>query len=206
MTSKSVIHVVDDDAAIRRGLVRLLAGAGYATLTYSTAGALLDAIPGLVAGCILLDVQLSGIDGLELLTRLIELGVVLPVIMMTGHGNVPTAVRAMKAGAVDFIEKPIDELHLLTAIDAALSGHKPVQRDREIADAAHRLAALSPRERQVLDAITLGRSTKMIAHDLGISVRTVEVHRARMLVRLSVRTVAQAVRIAVMVSVAISEC
>jgi two-component system response regulator FixJ len=205
MTSKSVIHVVDDDAAIRRGLARLLEGAGHATLTYSTAGALLDAVPGLAAGLVLLDVQLPGIGGLELLTRLMESGVVLPVIMMTGHGDIPTAVRAMKAGAADFIEKPIDERHLLTSIDAALGENKPVQRDSDIADAAHRLAALSPRERQVLDAITFGRSTKVIAHDLGISVRTVEVHRARMLVRLGVRTVAQAVRIAVMVSFAISE-
>ena len=206
MTGKRIVHVVDDDAAIRRALVRLLRSEGLEAVAYETAQAVLDAGPSLSSGCILLDLQMPGMDGLELLARLGELGVELPVIVVTGHGDVPTAVRAMKAGAVDFIEKPIDETQLFAAIDAALAEKKFAVRERAVAGATERLALLSPRERQVLEAIAFGRPSKLIAYDLGISVRTVEVHRAHMLDRLGVRNMAEAIRIAVMATLAEPAC
>src|SRR5580704_10869773 len=202
MTSKRVVHIIDDDAAVRRALVRLLRSMGFTAMTYETAQAVLDDAATLSSGCILLDLQMPGMDGIELLGRLGELGVDLPVIVVTGHGDVPTAVRAMKAGAVDFIEKPIDETQLFAAIDAALAEKKFAVRDRAVAGATERLALLSPRERQVLEAIAIGRPSKLIAYDLGISVRTVEVHRAHMLDRLGVHNVAEAIRIAVMAALA----
>jgi two-component system, LuxR family, response regulator FixJ len=198
MTSERVVHIVDDDPAVRRALGRLLHSIGITTVMYETAHAVLSAAEKLSSGCMLLDVQMPGMDGLELLARLNALGVSLPVIVVTGHGDVRTAVRAMKAGAVDFIEKPFDEDLLLRAIDAAVAENRPAARDREVASAAEKMALLSPRERQVLEAIAVGQPNKLIAHDLGISVRTVEVHRAHMLDRLGVRNVAEAIRIAVM--------
>jgi len=143
-------------------------------------------------------------DGIALLRRLGELGVRLPVIVVTGHGDVPTAVSAMKAGAIDFIEKPIDDELLLAAVDAALAEAKPIARDREAARAAELIERLSPRERQVLDAIAIGRPNKLIAYDLGISVRTVEVHRAHMQERLGVRNIAEAIRISLMAALVAS--
>jgi len=206
MTVKRIEHVVDDDAAVRRALVRLLRSEGLEAVAYETAQAVLNAALSLSSGCILLDLQMPGMDGLELLARLGELGIELPVIVVTGHGDVPTAVRAMKAGAVDFIEKPIDETQLFAAIDAALAEKKFAVRDRVVAGATERMALLSPRERQVLEAIAVGRPSKLIAYDLGISVRTVEVHRAHMLDRLGVRNMAEAIRIAVMATLAEPAC
>jgi two-component system response regulator FixJ len=154
----------------------------------------------------LLDLRMPGMDGLKLLAGMGEFGIDLPVIVLTGHGDVPTAVKAMKAGAVDFIEKPIDEDQLLGAIHAALADKKPGARHRAVAQATEQMALLSPRERQVLEAISGGRPNKLIAYDLGISVRTVEVHRAHMLDRLGVRNIAEAIRIAVLAAVAELAC
>jgi two-component system response regulator FixJ len=193
MTSKRIVHVVDDDAAIRRAMARLLRSAGLETVAYETAQAILNAAPNLTSGCILLDVRMPEMDGLELLARLGEFGIDLPVIVLTGHGDVPTAVKAMKAGAVDFIEKPIDEAQLFTAIDAALAEKKPGARHRAVAGATEQMTLLSRRERQVLEVIAGGRPNKLIAYDLGISVQTVEVHRAHMLDRLGVRNIAEAI-------------
>jgi two-component system, LuxR family, response regulator FixJ len=203
-----IVRIVDDDASIRRALARLLRSAGLYAVGYETAQAVLTAAPRLTSGCILLDVQMPGMSGLELLGRLSEIGIDLPVIVVTGHGDVSTTVRAMKAGAVDFIEKPIDEAHLLTAIDAALAekrsapGDRVAARDIAMAQAIEQMALLSPRERQVLEAIAFGRPNKLIAYDLSISVRTVEVHRAHMMDRLHVRNIAEAIRIAVMAALA----
>jgi two-component system response regulator FixJ len=202
MTGERVVHIVDDDPAIRRALMRLLRSAGLIPSAYDSGHAVLDAMPTLSTGCMLLDVQMPGMDGIELLGRLSEQGIRLPVIVVTGHGDVRTAVMAMKAGAVDFIEKPIDDALLLAAIDAAMTENKLASRDREAAQAVEQMALLSPRERQVLDAIAVGRPNKLIAFDLGISVRTVEVHRAHMLNRLGVNNVAEAIRIAVMAALA----
>jgi two-component system response regulator FixJ len=142
-------------------------------------------------------------DGLAMQGQLNHLGFRLPVVVITGHGDIPTAVQAMKAGAVDFIEKPFDDERLIAAIEAALADFGRGFADREAAtEAVERIATLSPRERQVLDALVAGRPSKVIAYDLGISVRTVEVHRARMLERLGTRRLAEAIRLAVLADLA----
>jgi two-component system response regulator FixJ len=202
MTAERTVHVVDDDAAVRRSLERLLDAAGFRAVSYETPMAFLAAAPGLSSGCVLLDVRMPEIDGLTLQARLAKLENHLPVVVMTGQGDVQTAVRAMKAGAVDFIEKPYEDEVLVKAIELALSLPRQSDRNREAAEAAQRVAALSPRERQVLDALVAGRPNKVIAYDLGISARTVEVHRARMMERLGVRQLAEAIRLAVMARLA----
>jgi two-component system response regulator FixJ len=199
MPDERTVHVVDDDPAFLRSMQALLDSAGFATCTYDSAPAVLDAAAQLSRGCVLLDVQMPGTNGLELQANLNELGIRLPVIVMTGQGDVATAVQAMKAGAVDFIEKPFDDDLLLMAIETALAAAAgQASLERTIGDAAALIATLSPRERQVLEGIVAGRSTKMIAHDIGISPRTVEVHRAHMLERLGIRSIAEAIRLAVM--------
>src|SRR3984893_9834426 len=194
METEHTVHVVDDDPAVRRSLEQLLESAGFRSVIYETAPGFLHARPRLTAGCVLLDIRMPEMDGLELQARLNRLGFRPSVIVMTGHGDVQTAVRAMKAGVVDFIEKPFDDERLIAAIEAALAGSGQVSRDREAAEAAERIATLSRREREVLDALVAGRQSKVIAHDLGLSVRTVEVHRARMMERLGTRRFAEAVR------------
>ena len=158
---------------------------------------ILEAAPRL-SGCILLDLRMPDMDGLEVQARLSKLGIRLPVIVVTGHGDVPTAVRAMKAGAHDFLEKPIDEEMLLVAVQAAFRDGAQRARADEAGQAARRLAGLSPRERQVLEGIVAGKPNKVIAYDLDISIRTVEVHRARLLTRLGTHSMAAAIRIAVL--------
>jgi two-component system response regulator FixJ len=201
MENDRAVYVVDDDPAIRRSLERLLDSAGFACVAYASAPGFLEAAPGLAAGCVLLDVRMPETDGIELQARLNRLGLPLPVIIMTGHGDILTAVRAMKAGALDVIEKPFDDESLIAAIETALAGSGRASRDREIAEAAERIAMLSPREREVLDGLVAGQQSKLIAYDLGISVRTVEVHRARMMNRLGIRCPAEAVRLAVLAGV-----
>jgi len=198
MATERTVHVVDDDADVLRSLERLLLSAGFTPVLYKSAFAVMDAASRLSAGSLLLDVQMPGMDGLELQAQLNDRAVRLPVIVMTGQGDVPTAVRAMKAGAVDFIEKPFDDERLLAALESALAGAGSTERDHELAQAAQRVAALSRRERQVLDGLVAGHPNKVIAYDLGISARTVEVHRARMLERLGTRHTAGAIRLAVM--------
>jgi two-component system, LuxR family, response regulator FixJ len=202
MPIKTVVHVVDDDAAIRRSLERLLASAGYTPVSYETPVAFLAAASERLTGCVLLDLWMPGLDGLEVQAHLRQMGVLLPVIVMTGGSDVQTAVRAMKAGAIDFIEKPFDDEVLLGAIEASLAPAGQGDRADKALDAARRLGALSPRERQVLDALLAGRPNKVIAYDLGLSVRTVEVHRARMMERLGVRHLSEAIRLAVMAKLA----
>jgi FixJ family two-component response regulator len=197
MAAEAAVHIVDDDPAVRRTLERLLDGMGFQTRSYDSPSAFLDIASSLSAGCLVLDIRMPGMDGLELQARLLELGIALPVIVVTGQGDVESAVRAMKAGAVDYIEKPYSDAVLRAAINTALSSGGWIGRDREAMRAAQRIAALSRREREVLDALVEGRVNKVIAYDLGISVRTVEVHRARMMVRLGVRQLPEAVRLAV---------
>jgi two-component system response regulator FixJ len=192
------VYVVDDDAAVRRSLERLLESAGIRVISYETSFAFLEAAPGLAPGCVLLDLKMPEMDGLELQALLRKCNVSLPAIVMTGQGDVQSAVRAMKAGAVDFIEKPCNDDVLLDAIEAALTKPNRADLGRDTAEAARRMATLTPREHQVLDALVKGRPNKVIAFDLGISVRTVEVHRARMMERLGVRQLAEAIRLAVL--------
>jgi two-component system, LuxR family, response regulator FixJ len=196
MAAERTVYVVDDDAAVRRSLERLLHSAGFVAVTYASPFAFLDAAQQLAGRCIVIDIRMPGMDGLELQKRLRDLRIPIPVIMMTAQGDVPTAVRAMKAGAIDFIEKPFTGEALLVAVETALGKPDRVE-SRETAEAARRIARLSRREREVLDALVAGRPNKLIAFDLGISVRTVEVHRARMMERLGVRRLAEAVRIGI---------
>jgi len=199
MPDERIVYVVDDDPDFRRSIEALLGSAGFATRAYDSAFTVLNAAPQLAGGCMLLDVRMPEMSGLEVQVRLNELGIHLPVVVMTGQGDVATAVRAMKAGAVDFIEKPFDDDLLLTIIETALSATAvKAGREHTTGQAAVVVGMLSPREREVLDGILAGGSSKMIARDLGISPRTVEVHRARMLERLGVRNIAEAVRIAVL--------
>jgi two-component system response regulator FixJ len=196
------VYIVDDDGAFRSALERLLRSAGLTAVSFESASAFLKAAPELIGGCVLLDVRMPGMGGLELQTQLKSVGFKLPTIVMTLKGDMETAVRAMKGGAVDFIEKPFNDEGLLGAIEAALAIAPGPTREREGMEAAKRVARLSPRERQVLDGLVAGRLTKQIAYDLGISARTVEAHRARMLVRLGIHSPAEAVRLAVMAELA----
>jgi two-component system response regulator FixJ len=199
MADEKLVHVVDDDAAIRRSLEHLLGAAGFRVVSYATPKSFLDVAAGLTGGCALLDVRMPEMGGLELQERLRAMKVTLPVIVVTGQGDVQSAVRAMKAGAVDFIEKPYSDDALIGAVETALKRGGRTDGDAaEAAEAAARIAALSPREREVLDALVAGQPNKLIAYDLGISVRTVEVHRARMMDRLGVRQFAEAIRLAVL--------
>jgi two-component system response regulator FixJ len=203
MPLKRAVYVVDDDAGVRRSLERLLHVAGFEAVSYETPFAFLEVARTLVPGCLLLDIRMPAISGLQIQERLIAMAVLLPVVIMTAQGDVATAVRAMKAGAADFIEKPFDDEVLLKTIESALErGSGRVGREQEVTNAVKRIGALSPREWQVLEGLVAGDPNKVIAYDLGLSVRTVEVHRARMMERLGVRQLAEAVRLAVLAKLA----
>jgi two-component system response regulator FixJ len=189
-----VVHVVDDDPAVLRSLDRLLRLEGYETKLYDSAIELLDDAPD--SGCVLADIKMPGMDGIEFQQKLRGSGV--PVILMTGHGDVGMAVDALKAGAIDFLEKPFSDERLFDAIDSGLGKSLSPSVDERTRDAAWRIAQLSPREREVLDGLVQGEPHKIIAHKLGISVRTVELHRVRMLHRLGTRHLADAIRLAVL--------
>jgi two-component system response regulator FixJ len=179
-----VVHVVDDDDGVRDSLRFLLEGAGLNVATYDGAHALLAAGPG-PAGCILSDFRMPGIDGLQLQSMLTENGVRLPVIIMTAHGEVPLAVRALKGGAVDFLQKPFGDEQLLDAVHRALeTNRQAVEAEAATSMAAEKLALLTPREHEVLDLLVTGKSNKEIAKALGNSPRTIDVHRARVFEKL----------------------
>jgi two-component system, LuxR family, response regulator FixJ len=198
MAEAPLVHVVDDDEAVRDSLGLLLESAGLSVRTYDSATTFLTALPNMTAGCVLTDVRMPGLDGIELQRRLKDLGVRLPVIVMTGHGDVPVAVEALKAGAVDFLEKPFDDAQLLAAVSSALAASQRT-RDEEnaVAQIATRIASLTPREREVLDRLVAGQPNKTIAYDLGSSPRTVEVHRARVMEKMGVRSLPELVRMTI---------
>jgi len=198
MSNERQVYVVDDDEDFRSSLVCLLRAADYDVAGFGSAFGFLDSLSGLAQGCILLDVKMPDMGGLELQKRLNQTQPGLPVVVISAQGDVPTAVEAMKEGAADFIEKPFEPGRIFAAIEDALALLPQTRRRAETAAAARRIAALSPREHQVLDALANGLTAKMIAHELGISVRTVEVHRARMLYRLGLHRVTEAVRLSVM--------
>jgi two-component system, LuxR family, response regulator FixJ len=192
-----IVHVVDDDEAIRQSIGFMLRKANYAVETYALGTAFLKAVTRETPGCVLLDIRMPDMDGLEVQERLSRQGIGIPVVMLTGHGDVTLAVRAIKAGAVEFLEKPFERAALLDAIDMALD--KAARNGREqlaAADALVRLAGLTTRERDVLDGMVLGRPNKLIAFDLGIATRTVEVHRANLMAKLSARSLSDVLRIA----------
>lgn len=194
-----VVHVVDDDTAVRRSLAMLLRSNGHLVETYGSAEALLQMAErpdGLVQGCIVLDVRMPGMDGLSLMAVLTLRGIHLPVVVVTGHGDIPLAVRAMRSGALDFVEKPYSEERILEAVGGALASSRVVDRQRLLtAQAQAKVNALSPREREVLAALVEGKANKVIGFELGISPRTVEVHRANLMEKLGVRSLPEAVRI-----------
>lgn len=199
MDNTAVVHLIDDDEAVRQALAFLLATAGHAVRVYDSAEAFLSTAGAAQPGCIVSDVRMPGIDGLALQRRLKEIGINLPVVIMTGHADVPLAVEAMKAGAVDFIEKPFDDEVLLSAIRVALSRQgETVQRDAELAGIRARIAALSEREQQVLDGLVAGHPNKTIAYDLQLSPRTVEVHRANLMIKMGAGSLSELVRMALL--------
>jgi len=202
MSSDGVVHVIDDDQAVRQSLAFLLGTMNVAVRTYESAVAFLDALPNVEPGCIISDVRMPEVDGLELLRRMRNLDSNMPVIMITGHGDVPLAVEAMKAGAVDFLEKPFDDEVVLAAVRSALDQQrKDSRREAERSETQHRLASLSERERQVLDGLVAGHPNKTIAYDLGISPRTVEIYRANVMTKMSAASLSELVRMALLAGV-----
>ena len=185
--AEAVVHVIDDDEAMRDSLSYLLESTDIPVRTYESGVAFLNAITGADAGCIVTDVRMPEMSGLDLLRRLRERGVGLPVIVMTGHADVPLAVEAMKAGALEFLEKPFEEEVLLRAIQIALRGGPPGSDPAEKRRLQAIFEGLSPRERQVLDGVVAGKLNKVIAFELGISPRTVEVYRANMMSKTGAR-------------------
>lgn len=200
MPNEPVVHVVDDDAAIRDSLAFLLDTANLVSKTYESAAALLAHAANLEPGCIVTDVRMPDMNGLEMVRRLAEIGVRHPVIVMTGHADVPLAIEAVRAGVRDFIEKPFDDDALLASIRAAIADQAQAAehagRDTELRD---RLASLSSRERQVLDGLVAGQANKVIAYDLEISPRTVEVYRANVMTKMQARSLSELVRMTILV-------
>ena len=198
MAEAPLVHIVDDDASVRDSLMVLLESAGYAVRAYNSAVAFLQAASDRTAGCVLTDVQMPELNGLELQRRMSEQGIRLPVIVMTGHGDVPIAVEAMKAGAADFLEKPFGDEQLLTAVSGAVAINRRVRDEAAaVADTMRRLATLTPREREVLGHLVAGQPNKTIAYDLGSSPRTVEVHRARVMEKMGARSLPELVRMTI---------
>jgi two-component system, LuxR family, response regulator FixJ len=196
MTDKRV-YVVDDDEAIRRSLNFMLRTSGHMVDQFTCGEEFLKVASKLDPGCVLLDIRMPGMDGLEVQQALAREGVTLPVIIMTGHGDVNLAVRAMKAGAIDFIEKPFEKATMMSALEQGFGklGESDLRKLRA-QEAATRLEALTARERDVLKGLVEGLPNKSIAYDLGISPRTVEIHRANLMTKLDVKSLSEALRIA----------
>jgi len=205
MGTDAVVHVIDDDEAVRESLTFLLKTAGHPVRTYENATAFLRDDPKGKAGCVITDVRMPDISGLDLLRRLQELNVSLPVIVITGHGDVPLAVEAMKAGALDFLEKPFDDDALLTAVNAALHHQgADAKREADRAEILDKLASLSNRELQVLEGLVAGHPNKTIAYDHGISPRTVEIYRANLMSKMQAGSLSDLVRMALVAGVLLS--
>jgi two-component system response regulator FixJ len=201
MADNPIVHIVDDDAAVRQSLAFLLGSAGLAVRLYDSAAAFLAGLPELKGGCLITDMRMPGMTGLELLHELRAKSCGLPAIVVTGHGDVPLAVEAMKAGAVDFIEKPFDQEAILSAVQAALDRAGGGDNGDGQAIKA-RLGTLSERERQVLDGLIAGHPNKTIAYDLGISPRTVEVYRANLMTKMAARSLSELIRMAILADIA----
>jgi two-component system response regulator FixJ len=199
MANEPVVHVIDDDEAARQSLEFLLDCAGMRVRGYDCADAFLAALPQLEHGCIVTDVRMPGMSGIELVERLKALGIADPVIVITGHADVPMAINAMKQGVADFIEKPFSDELILDSIRSALARHsRAAEHQAERGRIGDRLASLSPRERDVLDGLVEGRPNKVIAFDLGISARTVEVYRANLMTKMQAGSLSELVRMAML--------
>lgn len=196
MSSSTLVHVIDDDAAMRESLAFLLDSAGFQAKTYNSADHFLSTGALSEGGCIVTDVRMPGMNGVELARHLRQQGADLPIVMITGHGDVPLAVESMKAGVADFLEKPFDDEALLRAIRGAMSARPSQPAPAADPHAAETFAGLSPRERDVLQGMVAGKANKVIAYDLGISPRTVEVYRANVMSKTGAGSLAELVRLA----------
>lgn len=194
--SNKTVFVVEDDASVRDSLALFLGLSGYAVRMFADAESFLDAYRPDWRGCLLLDIRMPGMDGLALQTSLLERGCALPIVVMTGHGDVESARRAFRARAVDFLEKPLDHERLLRALAESLRTLDAAEAEQDRRrDYARLLAALTPREREVMELVVAGRHNREVGSILGISVRTVEVHKARMMAKLNVDNIADLVRL-----------
>jgi two-component system response regulator FixJ len=192
-----MVHIVDDDDAVRESLAFMLMAAGYEVTTHESASEFLDGFTGEETGCLITDVRMPGVSGLDLARRLRSLGSKLPVIVITGHADVPLAVDAMKSGAKDFIEKPFEADAMLAAVQGALARtEQPRSEDAQRSAALMRLETLSARERDVLKGLIAGKANKAMARELGISPRTVEVYRAAVMTKMQASSLSQLVRMA----------
>jgi len=197
MPDEGAVHVIDDDQAVRESLAFLLVAAGIEARTYETPKGFLEELEGIASGCIITDIRMPQMSGLDLLQRIRQTRADLPVIVITGHGDVPLAVEAMKAGAMDFLEKPFDDEALLAAVRAALRRKGSEDgREAERRELAQRITSLSGRERQVLEGLVAGHPNKIIAFDLGISPRTVEIYRANLMTKMQAASLSDLVRMA----------
>src|SRR5262252_8408530 len=195
--SKGNVYVIDDDEAMRDSLHFLLDSSGYQVRLFDTATSFLEALPKLEFGCVVSDVRMPGVDGIELLKRMKAQHSPFPILIMTGHGDVPLAVEAMKLGAVDFLEKPFDDDRLTAMIEAAIHQAEPAAKSEAITqDIAARVASLSPRERQVMEGLIAGLSNKLIAREYDISPRTIEVYRANVMTKMQAGSLSELVRLA----------
>ena len=194
---KSIVHVIDDDEAVRQALAFQLGSAGIEVRTYESAVAFLQVASTVRTGCIITDVRMPDLSGIDLLRQLRELKVSAPVIVITAHGDIPLAVEAMRLGAIDFLEKPFDDDVLLASVRSALEkGDRERTRQAERSSIQSRLAALSNRERDVLQGLVAGRANKQIAYDLGISARTIENYRANLMIKMQASSLSDLVRMA----------
>ncbi len=195
--AEELVHVIDDDAAMRDSLAFLLTAAGLMVRTFESAQGFLQDLASVKGGCVVTDVRMPGIDGLELLRLIQEMNKGLPVIVMTGHGDVPLAVKAMRLGAADFVEKPFDDEVMIDAVRSALSAIVPLQAAGVSDEMSARLASLSRREKQVLAGLVEGQTTKQIARKFDLSPRTVEVYRAKLMTKMQANNISELVRFAV---------
>ncbi|MBA4759027.1 response regulator FixJ [Sphingosinicella sp.] len=195
MADDPTVHVIDDDEGVRASLAFLLDCSGIATQTHDSAADFLRGVPTMRHGCIITDVRMPGMSGIDLLARLETLGVTDPVIVITGHADVPMAIQALRAGVSDFIEKPFSDEAILVAVRSALAKYQGRgEAETERAEIVKRLATLSGREREVMDGLVEGKANKVIAFDLDISARTVEVYRANAMTKMGARTLSELVR------------
>lgn len=197
MADGQVVHIIDDDQDVRQSMAFLLGAAGLAVRVHESATSFVDGLATVQDGCIVTDVRMPGMDGMELLRQLKAVGSQLPVVVMTGHGDISLAVQAMKSGAVDFIEKPFDDEMMLSAITSALARRRSEREEGSAVSEVHaRLKLLTERERQVLDGLVAGKPNKIIAYDLGISARTVEIYRANVMSKMQAGSLSALVRMA----------
>ncbi|MGU3495202.1 response regulator FixJ [Xanthobacteraceae bacterium A53D] len=203
MSDAVPVHVIDDDDAVRESLAFLLESSGISAQQHTSALAFLDSGAALDRGCVVTDVRMPGMSGVELLKELQDRGATLSVVVMTGHGDVPLAVEAMKLGAADFLEKPFDDHAMLTAVKACMQRSQQAGREDDTRrEAARRIEVLSQRERQVLECLVAGLANKTIAYDLGISPRTVEVYRANVMTKMQAASLPELVRMALLAGIA----